>query len=148
MEDVDILWDLLPHPLDILNFITEKWPVEFIGVNKAFRRGKLGEVASLQAIYNDGVFASIHLSWLCPIRRRTLEIVGSKRTALVDCVKQEIEIWEEEEKTMLEVKANNTIRDEVLNFLDAMKTGRNNFNSSIVGARNVEMIEKAIKSLR
>jgi predicted dehydrogenase len=148
IDDVDILWDLLPHPLDILNFITEKWPIEFIGVNKAFRRDKLGEVASLQAIYNDGIFASIHLSWLCPIRRRTLEIVGSRRAALVDCVKQEIEIWEQEEKIMLEVKANNTIRDEILNFLNAVKTGRNTFNSSIVGARNVEMVEKAIKSLR
>jgi len=150
MEGVDILWDLLPHPLDILNFITRKWPKEFVGVGRAFRRSELNEVVSLQAIFDDGVFANIHLSWLSPIRRRTLEIVGSKRTALVECVKQEIKIFDgnNNKERLLDVEVNNTIRDEALNFIKAIKTGKNNFNSSIVGARNVEMIERAINSLR
>jgi predicted dehydrogenase len=148
MESVDVLWDLLPHPLDILNFITKKWPREFVGVGRAFRRDRLNEVGSLQAIYDDEIFANIHLSWLSPIRRRILEIVGSKRTALVECVKQEIKIYEGNEEKLLKVEVNNTIRDEALNFIRAIKTGKNNFNSSIVGARNVEMIERAINSLR
>ena len=148
MEGVDILWDLLPHPLDILNFITKKWPAEFIGIGRAFRRSKLNEVATLEAAYENGIFANIHLSWLSPVRRRILEIIGSKRTALVDCVKQEIKIFEEDKEKTLEVEVNNTIRDEALNFIRAMKTGKNNFNSSIVGARAVEIIERAINSLR
>jgi len=147
MEGVDILWDLLPHPLDILNFITRKWPKEFVGVGRAFRRNKLNEAVSLQAIYDDGVIASIHLSWLSPIRRRVLEVVGSKRSALVECVKQEIKIYEDDKDEMLRVEVNNTIKDEALNFIRAIETGKNNFNPSIVGARNVEMIEKAINSL-
>jgi predicted dehydrogenase len=148
MEGVDVLWDLLPHPLDILNFITKKWPMDFTGVGRAFRRSKLNEVSSLQAIFNDGTFANIHLSWLSPIRRRVLEVVGSKRTALVDCVKQKIRIYKEDEEEQLEVEVNNTIRDEALNFIRAIETGKSNFNSSIVGARNVEMVERAISSLR
>jgi len=145
---VDILWDLLPHPLDILNFITKKWPVEFVGVGRAFRRSELNEVVSLQALFDNGTFANIHLSWLSPVRRRILEIVGSKRTALVECVKQEIKIYESNEEKLLEIEVNNTIRDEALNFIRAIETRKNNFNSSIVGARNVEMIERAIGSLR
>ncbi|MDI3501382.1 MAG: UDP-N-acetylglucosamine 3-dehydrogenase [Thermoanaerobacter sp.] len=149
MEGVDILWDLLPHPLDILNFITRKWPKEFVGVGRAFRRSELNEVVSLQAIFDNGMFANIHLSWLSPKRRRILEVVGSKHTALVECVKQEIRIYKENNKEeLLKVEVNNTIRDEALNFIKAIETGKNNFNSSIVGARNVEMIERAIDSLR
>lgn len=150
MEGVDILWDLLPHPLDILNFITKKWPIEFVGVGRAFRRSELNEVSSLQAIFDDGTFANIHLSWLSPIRRRILEIVGSKRTALVECVKQEIKIFDgnNNKERLLNIEVNNTIRDEALNFIKAIETGKNTFNSSIVGARNVEMIERAINSLR
>jgi len=151
MEGVDILWDLLPHPLDILNFVTKKWPVEFVGVGRAFRRSELNEVISLQAIFDDGTFANIHLSWLSPIRRRVLEVVGFKRTALVECVKQEIRIYEEanpNKEKSLEVEVNNTIKDEALNFIRAIETGKNNFNASIVGARNVEMIERAISSLK
>jgi predicted dehydrogenase len=149
MEGVDILWDLLPHPLDILNFITGKWPVEFVGVSKAFRRSKLSEVATLQAVYDDKTFANIHLSWLTPVRRRILEIVGSKRVALVECVRQKIKIYERnDEGKLLEVESNNTIRDMILNFIDAVKTGKNDFNSSMIGVRSVETIEKAIRSLK
>jgi len=149
VEGVDVLWDLLPHPLDIVNFITRKWPIKVVGVGKAFRRGESSEVVSLQALYDDETFANVHLSWLSPIRRRSLEIVGSKRTALVECVKQKIRIYEEgKEQLPKEVEANNTIRDEALNFIRAIETGKNSFNSSIVGARNVEIIEKAISLLR
>jgi predicted dehydrogenase len=38
---VDILWDLLPHPLDILNFVIKKWPSTFVGFGRAYRRKKL-----------------------------------------------------------------------------------------------------------
>jgi len=148
MEKVDILWDLLPHPLDILNFIMKKWPIEYVGVGRAFRRSELNEVASLQAIFNGGIFANIHLSWLSPIRRRVLEVVGSKRTALVECAEQKIKIYNEDSEELLKIEANNTIRDEALNFIKAIETGKSNFNSSIVGARNVEMVERAISSLK
>jgi len=147
IEGVDILWDLLPHPLDILNFITKKWPTKFVGVGKAFRRNKLNEVVSLQALFDDSLFATIHLSWLNPIRRRILEIVGSDHVALADCVEQNAKIYEGSEEKSLEIEPNNTIRDEILNFIKAIEKGTNNFNSCIVGARSVEIIEKAIASM-
>jgi predicted dehydrogenase len=148
VEGLDILWDLLPHPLDILNFITGEWPLEFIGVGRAFRRSQPNEVASLQAIYKGNLFANVHLSWLTPIRKRTLEIVGSKQTAIIECVKQEINIYEESGNKTLEIESNNTIRDEAINFIESIKTGKSNFNSAIIGARAVDAIEKALKSLR
>jgi len=149
MRDVDVLWDLLPHPLDILNFVTKKWPNEFLGVGRAFRRNRLNEVASLQAIFDDSLFANIHLSWLSPIRRRIMEIIGSERSAIVECVKQEITVYENDGNVRhLNVKLNNTIRDEIINFINAIKTGRNNFNSAIIGLRTVELIEQALSALR
>lgn len=147
-QRVDILWDLLPHPLDILNFITEKWPTDFIGAGRAFRRHNLKEIACLQALFNDDIIANIHLSWLNPFRRRILEVIGSKKTASVECVAQHITIYDNNSITSLEVEANNTLRAEILNFIDAVKTGKNHFNSSLVGARNVEMIEKAVAEVR
>jgi len=148
IEDVDVLWDLLPHPLDILNFITKKWPLKFIGVGRAFRRSILNEVASLQAIFDNETFANINVSWLNPIRRRILEVVGQKCTAHVECDKQRIKIYKGDSEEPLNIDVNNTIRDQILNFINAMKTGKNNFNSGIIGARTVEMIERAINSIR
>ena len=147
IKDLDIIWDLLPHPLDIINFVTGEWPTEFRVTGRAYRREKLSEVAFIQADYNNDFFANIAISWLQPIRRRTMEIVGSKRSAVVDCVGQEIEAYDEDgSKNRIEVVSNNTIRDEALNFLNAIKTGRNTFNSAIVGARCVETIERVLNN--
>lgn len=140
---------ILPHLLDIINFITGEWPSEFGVTGRAYRREKLSEVAFIQADFNKDFFASIAISWLQPIRRRTMEIVGSKRSAIVDCVGQEIEVYEADgSKGMIDVVSNNTIRDEAFNFLNAIKTGKNTFNSAIVGARCVEMIERVIAQQR
>ncbi|OQX54020.1 MAG: hypothetical protein B5M53_06235 [Candidatus Cloacimonas sp. 4484_209] len=147
VENLDVVWDLLPHPLDILNFITGEWPYEFVGMGRAFRREKWDEVAILQAAYRD-FFANFHLSWLTPIRRRTMEIVGSKRTGLIECVDQQICVYEGGDSYSLDVEPNNTIREEALNFIKSIETGKSCFNSAIIGARVVDLIEKAIKSLR
>jgi len=147
IKDIDVIWDLLPHLLDIINFVTGEWPSRFEVIGGAYRRDELNEVAFIQADYNKDFFASIAISWLQPIRRRLMEVVGSKRSAVVDCVGQEIEVYEEDgSKNRIEVVPNNTIRDEALNFLNAIKTGKNTFNSAIVGARCVEMIERVLNN--
>lgn len=145
---VDILWDLLPHPLDMMHFITGEWPKDFTGVGRSFRRNELNEITSLDMIYENNSFANIHVSWVTPMRRRTLEIVGSERSLWAECVKQELKIFENDREQEIKIESNNTMREEALNFVEAIKTGKNTFNSSIIGARSVEMIERALKSLR
>lgn len=83
IKDLDIIWDLLPHPLDIINFITGEWPSRFGVTGRAYRREELNEVAFIQADFNKKFFANIEISWLQPIRRRIMEIVGSKRSVLL-----------------------------------------------------------------
>ncbi len=146
-ENVDVIYDLLPHPLDIMNFLTNKWPISFMGIGKAFRRSKLAENAFIEAIY-DGFTANFHLSWVIPIKRRKLEIVGSKKSIVADCVKQTAVIYEESGSKELIVNPNNTIRDEILNFVESVKTGKSDHNSSIIGVRNIEMIDQARKSVK
>ena len=148
IKGVDILWDLLPHPIDILDFITGDWPSEFTGIGRAFRRKQPNEMINIQGIYDNGLVANIHLSWLSPIRRRTIEIVGSECTASIECVEQVINLYEDEKSKPLKIEPNNTIREEIMNFLKATETGKSNFNSAIVGARAVDIIEKAIESLK
>lgn len=96
IKDLDVIWDLLPHLLDIINFVTEEWPSKFEVAGRAYRREELNEVAFIQADFNEKFFANMAISWLQPIRRRTMEIVGSKRSAVVDCVGQEIDAYEED----------------------------------------------------
>lgn len=147
MQNVDVVYDLLPHPLDIMHFVTGKWPVDFGGVGKACRRERLVEVATLELIY-DGFFASVYLSWLSPERRRLLEVIGSKKSIIADCAKQTGKIYEKSESEDLVVEPNNTIRDEILNFLNSIQTGKNDYNSSVIGARSVQIINQVMQHIK
>ena len=147
MEGVDIIWDLLPHPLDMLHFLTGEWPRDWQVLSRAYRRKTPSEMAFIHFIYDDFI-ADIELSWITPERKRIMEIIGSERSAKIECVKQNMYIFEGNNKDFdMEIKDNNTIREEALNFINSIKNQKMPFNSHIIGAKNVDIIEKIMESL-
>jgi len=147
VNGVDIIWDLFPHPLDMIHFLTGKWPSEWQVMARAYRRDKPSEMTFINLDYGDFI-ANVELSWLTPERKRLMEIVGSERMARVECVKQKIHIFEGNKRDFdLEVEGNNTIREEALNFVDSIKNKKMPFNSHIIGAKNVDIIEKIMESV-
>ena len=146
IKGVDIIWDLLPHPLDIIHFLTGKYPSGWQVTTKYYRREKFSELALINLDYGDFV-ANIELSWLTPERKRMMEMIGSDRMAKIECVKQEMNIITEDKKQSIPVKANNTIREEILNFIESIDSGKMPYNSHIIGAKNVDIIEEIIKEV-
>lgn len=139
IQGTDVFWDLLPHPIDILNFITGEWPNNPGGLADNNMTTEGHEAANVQFELGDSL-ATVQVSWVDPIRRRTLEVAGEERGGVAECTEQTLEIhggngveelgWD-----------NNTLRDEALNFIESIETGRNTFNSAIVGARTVDAIQ-------
>ncbi|TDD70139.1 Gfo/Idh/MocA family protein [Actinomadura rubrisoli] len=84
--DVDVLWDLAPHDLSILDHVLP----DGVGVEAVAARGSdpidAGRlcVAHLTAELTTGVMAHIHVNWLSPTKIRTTVIGGSRRTIVWD----------------------------------------------------------------
>lgn len=138
--DLDIRWDLLPHPIDILHYITDEWP-------SVFKANEVGTppFVSLNLLGYSCFPAYVEASWRTPERKRLLKLVGTDATALVQCVKQELSLIRNNGKVQeIPVEDNNTILSEVSHFIESIKNNRMPFNSHIIGARNVEIIEKII----
>jgi predicted dehydrogenase len=85
-RDVNVLWDLAPHDLSILDFILPQGCVPLavaahgadpIGAGQAC-------VAYLTLQLPHGAIAHVHVNWLSPIKVRTTTIGGSKRTLVWD----------------------------------------------------------------
>ncbi len=85
-RDVDVLWDLAPHDLSILDFILPEGceplavaahGADPIGAGQAC-------VAYLTLQLPHGAIAHLHVNWLSPIKVRTTTIGGSKRTLVWD----------------------------------------------------------------
>lgn len=134
-KDVNIVWDLMPHIFDMVDFITGKEPVQTTVMHKK------REVAFLTIDYEEFT-ANIELSWVTHERKREMRIIGSKASAKVDCVGQHITLYRDTEEKEIPVDANNTIRGEAENFIESVKDGKMKYNSHIIGARNVRTIEK------
>lgn len=85
-KDVDVLWDLAPHDLSILDFVLPEGdrPVAVaaqgadpIGVGRSC-------VAYLTLHLASGAIAHVHVNWLSPTKVRTTMVGGSKRTVIWD----------------------------------------------------------------
>lgn len=152
-EGRDILTDLAPHPFDIINYLVNDWPSKLLCKANTFRRKELEEVAYCIAEFDNGMMAHIELSWLLPEKIREVNVIGSKRCAKIDCLRQVIEVFENEDFYGVPVKKNNTIRDELEHFVACIWNGKSgnpkckNRNGGLVGANVVRLLETARRSI-
>src|SRR4051795_11068558 len=84
--DVDVLWDLAPHDLSILDFLLPPG----VGVVAVSAQGAdpighgMACVGYLTLRLSTGSIAHVHVNWLSPIKIRTMVIGGSQRTVVWD----------------------------------------------------------------
>ena len=84
--DIDVLWDLAPHDLSILDFVL---PEDVIPVAVAAHTGDpIGNgracLGYLSVWLSNGALAHIHVNWLSPTKIRTTVFGGSRRTIVWD----------------------------------------------------------------
>jgi UDP-N-acetylglucosamine 3-dehydrogenase len=145
----DIIYDLGAHPVDIVNFLLDMWPSKVVCKARAYTRESLPEVAYAMAELDTRIIANIELSWLQPGKERRVDIVGSKRSATIDCLNQNIEIFGNREKNRykINVQRNNTILTELKHFVDHISENGESVNSGHVGPMNVLVLENLKKAM-
>jgi predicted dehydrogenase len=84
--DVDVLWDLAPHDLSILDFVL---PEHIVPVAVAAHVGDpIGAgracLAYLSVWLSTGALAHVHVNWLSPTKIRTTVFGGTRRTIVWD----------------------------------------------------------------
>src|SRR3954447_18455117 len=84
--DVDVLWDLAPHDISILDFLLPQGvSVVEVASHGADPIGHgMACVAYLTLRLSTGAMAHIHVNWLSPVKIRTMVIGGSQRTVVWD----------------------------------------------------------------
>jgi predicted dehydrogenase len=85
-QDVNALWDLAPHDLSMLAHWLGAEPLEVVARGQAYLKPGCDDVVLLTLRYPGNVLASIHVSWLDPVKVRRATIVGDRRMAVFDDV--------------------------------------------------------------
>jgi len=147
----DIIFDLLPHPVDIVNFLTGEWPSSIYTHSFSYSRSREDQnedVAFVIMEMPDKSSAQISLSWIQPgIKERLVTVTGTKGTMVIDTLSQDLFIMNNNEKTNISIAKNNTIRAMITHFLNCIFHVENPINSSLVGAITVGILASARKSL-
>ena len=145
----DIIFDLGPHPVDIMNFLLGMWPSKVACKARAYTRETLPEIAYATTEFDTRIMANIELSWLQPGKERCVDVIGSKRCATIDCLNQNVQIFENHGRNgfKIGVQRNNTILAELKHFVDNISGNIESVNSGSVGPMNVLVLENFRKAL-
>ena len=86
--DVDVLWDLAPHDLSILDVVLPVGvrPVTVAAHGSDPIQAGRACVAYLMVGLSNGAIAHVHVNWLSPTKVRTMLVGGSRRTIVWDDV--------------------------------------------------------------
>jgi predicted dehydrogenase len=151
VPDRDIIFDLLPHPVDILNYLTDEWPSSiyaqsFSHTSPADKH--LEDMAFIVMGMPDKILAQITLSWIQPgLKEREVVVTGSEATMSIDTLNQGIKVFRSNEKKDVPVTKNNTIRSMVAHFVNCIFGLEYPSNSSLVGAMTVNILSSTRRSL-
>lgn len=78
-SDTNVLWDLATHDFAILNYLFESLPVSiYVAASRHLGKSNV-EFAHVFLRYKNNISAHIHVSWLSPVKIRTILLGGSKQ---------------------------------------------------------------------
>jgi predicted dehydrogenase len=77
-HDVNVIWDLAPHDLSIMNYIVNEKPVSVSACGSRHFNGK-EDMAYITIKFESNLLAHFHVNWLSPVKVRTILIGGDKK---------------------------------------------------------------------
>jgi len=90
--DINVVWDLAPHDISTILYITGEFPSSVNCQGKAHFHAGIEDVATTTLNFKNGVIAFIHSSWLDPNKIRRTTIVGSRRMLVYDDIEPQEKI--------------------------------------------------------
>ena len=78
-SDINVLWDLAPHDISILNYIIGEKPESVNATGTIHTNNGIENIAYLTLNYKSGFIAHLNCSWSSPVKIRMMLIGGDKK---------------------------------------------------------------------
>jgi len=167
-HDVNVVWDLAPHDLAIMDYLIGLDPERVVATGQAHLNG-LEDIAYITLYFPDRVTAHINVNWLSPVKVRTTLLGGERKMVVWNDVEptEKVKVYDKgvelggkqgiydllisyRSGDMWAPKVDQTeaLQVETRYFVDCVNTGDRPFNDGRAGLRVVKMLEAAQKSLK
>lgn len=87
--DVDVLWDLAPHDLSILDHLIDEEPIRIEASGYCHINEHLADIVYLTLHYASPIVAHLNLSWMSPVKVRRTAIGGTNKMIVWDDLNRE-----------------------------------------------------------
>ncbi|MFA6980590.1 MAG: Gfo/Idh/MocA family oxidoreductase [Ignavibacteriaceae bacterium] len=167
-HDVNVIWDLAPHDLSIMDYLINK-KVKAVTANGIANYYKHENVAHISVYFEDNCFAHFHVNWTSPVKIRRMLIGGKKKMLVFDDMEnsEKVKVYD----SGIEIKNTEKIYDALVQyrigdmhspivnqtealalgvkeFISAIKEDRKPLTSGEEGLKVVKILEAAEKSIK
>jgi predicted dehydrogenase len=173
-HDVNVIWDLAPHDLSIVDHLTTNAP-QYVSATGQSHLNGLEDLAYMTIYYSDQMIAHINVNWLSPVKVRTTLIGGEKKMLVWNDLEadEKIRIYDkgvtigngqngQNRQNIYEllvsyrsgdmwaprVEQTEALAVETKYFLQCIAKDEDPFNDGRAGLRIVKLLEAADKSLK
>jgi predicted dehydrogenase len=80
--DINVLWDLAPHDISILNYLIQETPYSVNATGVSHTNNGIENIAYLTVNYKSGFISHFNCSWTSPVKIRTMLIGGDQKMML------------------------------------------------------------------
>ncbi len=168
-QDVNALWDLAPHDLSMLRYWLNADPVALVARGESYLKAGTEDVVFVTLNYPDKVLASVHVSWLDPVKVRRLTVVGDRKMVVFDdtSATEKLRIYDhgadyqpreggfaefiaavrDGDILIPRLEPLEPLREQLKDFADCIRTGRTPMSSGEDGVAVVRVLEWANRDL-
>lgn len=164
IKDVGVILDLGIHDIDVIRYLLHS---KVKGVYALIGRtgdSEFEDHANILLEFKNGVFAFIEVNWLTPMKVRKVSLTCSLNFVEMDYINQNLQISsstikkldignlyripQEYEERKIEVERREPLKNELIDFLRAIESGREPLVSGEEGLRTLEIAHAAMLSAK
>jgi len=168
-HDVNVIWDLAPHDLSIMNHVIKHEPEAVVATGEKHLNG-VEDVAFITVYFPNRVIAHINVNWLSPVKVRTTLIGGEKKMLVWNDLEADEKIRVYDKGVSMSANPSNlhqllvsyrsgdmwapqveqveALRAETAYFMKCIQNNETPMNDGVAGLQVVRILEAAEKSVR
>jgi predicted dehydrogenase len=167
--DVNVLWDLAPHDISIVNHIVDDKPHSVQAVGVSHTNNNIENIAYLTLNYSSNMIAHFHCSWTSPVKIRKFLIGGERKMIAWDDMEptEKIKVYdtsyshssnEEKRKILVDYRVGDIYVPKVTNnealselakdFLSSISVGTDPISNYISGINVIKVLEASQISIK
>ncbi len=167
-HDVNIVWDLAPHDLSIMEYLIHDKPEAIVATGERHLNG-YEDVAFITIYFPHNIIAHVNVNWLSPVKIRTTLIGGEKKMLVWNDLEADEKIKVYDKGIQMtngkgvhellisyrsgdmwapKVEQTEALKSELGYFIDCVSNNNTPFNDGVAGLRVVKLLEAADKSVR